>query len=79
MRWGIVTAAVIAVAKSLRLSLMHRGRPMRTRTVFSLVLSVLLFAGGEAFAAERRVALVIAIRATSTRPRSTIRSTTSRQ
>jgi hypothetical protein len=59
MRWGIVTAAVIAVAKSLRLSLMHRGRPMRTRTVFSLVLSVLLFAGGEAFAAERRVALVI--------------------
>ncbi len=59
MRWGIVTAAVIAVAKSLRLSLMHRGRPMRTRTVFSLALSLLPFAGGEAFAAERRVALVI--------------------
>ena len=32
---------------------------MRTRTVFSLVLSLLPFAGGEAFAAERRVALVI--------------------
>ena len=37
----------------------HRGRPMRTRTVFSLALSLLPFAGGEAFAAERRVALVI--------------------
>ena len=66
MRWGIVTAAVIAVARSLWLSLivdrtisMHRGRPMRTRTVFSLALSLLPFAGGEAFAAERRVALVI--------------------
>ena len=66
MRWGIVTAAVIAVARSLWLSLIvdrtiskHRGRPMRTRTVFSLALSLLPFAGGEAFAAERRVALVI--------------------
>jgi hypothetical protein len=59
MRWGIVTAAVIAVAKSLWLSLMHRRRPVRTRTVFSLALSLLPFAGGEAFAAERRVALVI--------------------
>src|SRR3954452_2746974 len=66
MRWGIVTAAVSAVARSLWLSLivdrtisMHRGRPMRTRTVFSLALSLLPFAGGEAFAAERRVALVI--------------------
>src|SRR4051812_14027367 len=66
MRRGIVTAAAIAAARSLWLPLivdrtisMHRGRPMRTRTVFSLVLSLLLFAGGEAFAAERRVALVI--------------------
>ena len=66
MRWGIVTAAVIAVARSQWLSLTvdrtiskHRGRPMRTRTVFSLALSLLPFAGGEAFAAERRVALVI--------------------
>ena len=66
MRWGIVTAAVIAVARSLWLSLIvdrtiskHRGRPMRTRSVFSLALSLLPFAGGEAFAAERRVALVI--------------------
>jgi hypothetical protein len=44
MRWGIVTA-VIAVARSLWLSIivdrtisMHRRRPMRTRTVFSLAL-----------------------------------------
>jgi hypothetical protein len=66
MRWGIVTAAVIAVARSLWLSLIvdrtiskHRGRPMRTRTVFSLALSLLPLAGGGAFAAERRVALVI--------------------
>ena len=65
MRWGIVTAAVIAVARSLwslivdRTISKHRGRPMRTRTVFSLALSLLPFAGGEAFAAERRVALVI--------------------
>ena len=66
MRWGIVTAAVIAVARSLWLSFIvdrtiseHRGRPMRTRTVVSLALSLLPFAGGEAFAAERRVALVI--------------------
>ena len=66
MRRGIMAAAAIAVARPLWLSLivdrtisMHRGRPMRTRTVFSLVLSLLLFAGGEAFAAERRVALVI--------------------
>ena len=66
MRWGIVTAAVIAVARSLWLSLIvdrtiskHRGRPMRTRTLFSLALGLLPFAGGEAFAAERRVALVI--------------------
>ena len=67
MRWGIVTA-VIAVARSLWLSIivdrtisMHRRRPMRTRTVFSLALSLLPFAGSEAFAAERRVALVIGI------------------
>jgi hypothetical protein len=47
MRWGIVTA-VIAVARSLWLSIildrtisMHRRRPMRTRTVFSLALSLL--------------------------------------
>ncbi len=32
---------------------------MRTRTVFSLALSLLPFAGGETFAVERRVALVI--------------------
>ena len=60
MRWGIVTAAVIAVTRSLwslivdRTISKHRGRPMRTRTVFSLALSLLPFAGGEAFAAERR-------------------------
>ena len=66
MRRGIVTAAVNAVARSLWLSLivdrtmsMHRGWPMRVRTVFPLALSLLPFAGGEAFAAERRVALVI--------------------
>ena len=66
MRRGIMAAAAIAVARPLWLSLIvdrtisvDRGRPMRTRTVFSLVLSLLLFAGGEAFAAERRVALVI--------------------
>jgi hypothetical protein len=66
MRWGMVMAAVIAVARSLWLSLivdktisMPRGRPMRTRTVFSLALSLLPFGGSEAFAAERRVALVI--------------------
>src|SRR6476620_6329358 len=60
MRWGIVTAAVIAVTRALwslivdRTISKHRGRPMRTRTVFSLALSLLPFAGGEAFAAERR-------------------------
>jgi len=65
MRWGIVTAAVIAVTRSLwslivdRTISKHRGRPMRTRTVFSLALSLLPFGGSEAFAAERRVALVI--------------------
>ena len=65
MRWGIVTAAVIAVAGWLSLIVdrtvsTHRGRRMmRTRTLFSLALGLLPYAGGEAFAAERRVALVI--------------------
>ena len=63
MRWGIVTAAVIAVARWLSLIVdrtmsMHRGRPLPTRTLFSLALGLLPFAG-EAFAAEKRVALVI--------------------
>src|SRR4051794_8750586 len=60
MRWGIVTAAAVGAATSLRNSTsMHRTRPMRTRIGFAFVLSLLPFAGGEAFAAERRVALVI--------------------
>ena len=60
MRWGIVTAAAVAAARSLRNSTsVHRTRLMRTRIGFAFVLSLLPFAGGEAFAAERRVALVI--------------------
>ena len=62
MRWGIVTAAVIAVARWLSLIVdrkMSTGRALRTRTLFSLALGLLPSAGGEAFAAERRVALVI--------------------
>src|SRR3954453_15109912 len=62
MRWGIVTAAVIAVARWLSLIVdrkMSTGRALRTRTLFYLALGLLPSAGGEAFAAERRVALVI--------------------
>ena len=61
MRWGILTAAVIAVAPSMGFLAdeavsMRRGRPARTRTLIAL--SLLLFAGGEALA-DKRVALVI--------------------
>ena len=85
MRWGIVTAAVIAVARSLWLSLIV------DRTISSI-------AGGRcapdsllpcpqfvalcrprAFAAEGASRSSSAIRATSMRLHSTIRSTTSRQ
>ena len=60
MRWGILTAAVIAVAPSMGFAdeavSMRRGRPARTRILIAL--SLLLFAGGEALA-NKRVALVI--------------------
>jgi hypothetical protein len=86
MRWGIVTAAVIAVERSLWLSLIvdrtiskHRGRPMRTRTVFSLALSLLPLPAAKRSPPKGASRSSSAIRATSTRLHSTIRSTTSRQ
>ena len=57
MHWGMMTAAATTAARSMWLSLI--GRSMRTRIFCSLVLSLLPFAGGEVFAGERRVALVI--------------------
>jgi hypothetical protein len=77
---------VIAVARSLWLSLIvdrtiseHRGRPMRTRTLFSLALGLLPFAGAKRSPPKGASRSSSAIRATFMRLRSTIRSTTSRQ